>query len=77
MILFFAKYPELKKKKNAHKYFREMLIHELVQPYLDDKMETAVQGVGRPSLQPASVSKVDVPDATRLMGKHYPSTKNP
>lgn len=67
----------MQKKRNCHKQFREMLVHELVQPYLDDKKEAAVHNMGRPSLEPASVSKVDVLDATRLSGTHYPSKMTP
>jgi len=77
LILFHKKYPELGKKKNAHKKFREMLVHELVQPYLDERSNKDIEQRGRPCQNPAVVSKVDVDHATRLAGKHFSSTKFP
>ena len=77
MLLFFKKFPEFEKKKYSHKKFRDMLIHEMVQRYLDAKAADLVQKAGRPSLEPKPISKIDVLDATRLTGKHYPSKLNP
>ena len=34
MYLFFEKNPEFERKRNSRKKYREMLIHELVQPLL-------------------------------------------
>ena len=48
MILFHIKYPDLKKKKSSHQEFREMLIHELMQHYLDNKADSLVEPGVRP-----------------------------
>lgn len=77
MLLFFKKNPQLQKKKNASKKFREMLVYEMVQPFLYEQADNLTQPAGRPSLEPKTKSKVDVLDSTRLTGKHYASKRNP
>ena len=75
--LFLMKHPEFKKKKSAHKVFREALTHQLVQPLLDHYTETSEnsQGPSGGSKSGINPSKVRVTDNVRLVGKHYATKK--
>ena len=75
MILFHIKYPDLKKKKSSHHKFREMLIHKLVQHYLDNKADSLVEPGVRPMQNSGKQRKVEVLDSTRLTGKHFPTKR--
>ena len=66
MVLFFAVRPEFSKKKEKHKKFREALVHELLQPLLD---QYASGNLNLP--RPGRRSNIS---ATRLTGKHFPET---
>ena len=74
MILFFAKYPEFRKRRNCHSKILIINACRWIGSTVPRRQSgAAVENRGRPSLEPASVSKVDVQAATRLTGKHYPS----
>lgn len=68
---------EFGRKRNSHKRYREMLIHELVQSLLykrnDDEPPT---NMGRPS-EPKKRSRINVQDDIRLRGRHYATKKHP
>ena len=66
MVLYFTGNPELAKKRQSHKKFRVMLVHELVEPLLQKRNEST-SGPGR---QPLSASP-------RLKGKHCPISCHP
>ena len=76
-MLFFEKNPEFGRKRNSHKRYQEMLIHELVQPLLhkrnDDEPPT---DMGCWS-QPKKRSRINVQDDIRLRGRHYATKKHP
>ena len=75
MCIYTAKNPDLEKEEIATNY-REILVHQLVQPYLDEKSATSLESKGRtPSQQ--SKHKVDVPDSVHLCGKHYATKRYP
>ena len=76
LVLFTHKYPEFTKKRSSHKKFREMLVHELVQPLLDQRAAAFVEVKGRPA-QPKSIPKQKVDPNIRLTGKHFRKTRNP
>ena len=75
-VYIFEKNPEFAKKRNNHKLFREVLVHQLVQPFLDLQSEREVQVRGRPSVVKTK-RKIEVDDDVRLSGKHYASKKYP
>jgi len=68
MIIYFKKHPEFQQKYQSHKKFREMLVHDLVQPLLD-KISSGeiVYGKRKPN---------DIA-ANRLTGKHFSVSKFP
>lgn len=81
LILFTHKHPEAQKKRRSHKMFRQMLVHELVQPLFDQKAESYVERKGRlaqdrnPVVQPGPKPNFD--PSVRLTGKHFRKTKHP
>ena len=77
LILFHAKFPELAKKKGSHKNYRKMLVHEMIQPFLDDYANNYVEPRGRPAKEPARKSKLNVDPVVRLTGKHFRKTRHP
>ena len=76
MCIYLEKNPEFGEKRNSHKLYREVLVHQLVQPYLEMKNETAFEARGRQAMHEKR-RKIDVPDDIRLLGKHYASKKYP
>ena len=42
MCLYTDKNPEFEERRNSHKLYREILVHQLVQPYLDEKSATSL-----------------------------------
>ena len=56
-----------KSTRQAHKKFRIALIHELVQPLLDDRSQDYISA-GRPALSQ---------NENRLKGKHFATSKYP
>ena len=69
MVVYFSKNPEFKKKKQFHKLFNEMVVHELVQLLLDKQAngEYPISGPGR---RPVNHD-------TRLKGRHFSVSKHP
>ena len=69
-VIYFHHNPDFKKKRCPHKTLRQMLAHELVQPYLDSK--------ANPDLD-TSVTRGKLPSipSIRLSGKHFPSSNHP
>ena len=76
MCIYFEKNPEFAKKPSAHKIFREVLVHQLVQPYLDKRSETETT-VEKRQPAPKKARRVATDDSVRLSGKHYPTKKYP
>ena len=70
-ILFCHFNPEFSKRNRSHYRFRELLIHELVQPLLNDRADpnnvAQQENRGRPN---------DI-DSTRLRGKHFAISRFP
>ena len=77
MCVYFMKNPELAKKRSAHKKFRELLVHALVQPLLDRKSDDLVETRGRPDVSIQPVSRRNISDIVRLTGKHFATKKTP
>ena len=72
MALFLFKNPKFARKTNVHNRFQEVLVHEMVQPCLDYKADTAAVKEGRPS-QSSQQLTVKICDDVRVVGKHYAS----
>ena len=68
MCIYFEKYPDFAKRRSSHKLFREILVHQLVQPYLHAKSEKEYQA--RSPLLAKSKCKIAVDDDFHLRGKH-------
>ena len=78
MCLFMQKNEIFAKKKNSHKRYREMLIHELVQPLLQKRNDDEpVSNMGRPAHPKARGNLSDIQDDVRLRGRHYAIKKHP
>ena len=69
MIIYHNRHPDLANKYQSHKKYREELIHELVQPLLDRKVDENVYPVTGP--RPIAIND------NRLQGKHFPESKHP
>lgn len=70
LVIYKKLNPRYSKNNRAHLYFREVLVHELVQELLDERADphsTQVEGRGRPT---------DV-DSVRLRGKHFATSIYP
>ena len=70
MVIYFHKNPSIALKRQAHKYFREALAHELVQELLDAK-ENLYNENANVSAQCQSKELV------RVRGKHFPVSQYP
>ena len=70
MCLYFCKNPQLAKKRQAHKKFRLVLVHELVQPLLDVR-DATLESRSTPNYKPNPRSRRSESAANRLVGKHY------
>jgi len=62
----FTKIQKFKKKWQAHKRFQEVLILELVQPYLDKRNDSAYDI--------STVGNRPISHGIRLQGKHFPKS---
>ena len=70
LYTFLICYPDIASKRQAHKYCREALAHELVQELLDAK--------GNPHSENADVSaQWQSKELVTLRGKHFPVSQYP
>ena len=70
LYAFLIYYPDIASKRQAHKYFREALPHELVQELLDAKEN--------PHNETADVSaQWQSKELVRLREKHFPVSQYP
>jgi len=76
MCIYIEKNPEFAKKRNSHTIYREILVHQLVQPYLEEKNMNSIESKGRKQSQ-SGKHKIDVPDNVFLCGKHYATKRYP
>ena len=65
MVIYENLFPMLKQKRQAHRAYRTVLIHELVQPLLYLKNSEIVDG------------RQSTTHEKRLKGKHFPSSRHP
>ena len=78
MCIYFEKYPDFRKKNNSRKIFRLTLVHEMVQPYLDEITDEEFETRGRQrSVATATHSRRQIDDNVRLRGKHFAVRMDP
>lgn len=77
MCLYFHANPEFAKQRQAHKKFRIMLVHALVQPLLDKRDERESSKSSNTPIAQHPRNKIRVADDVRLRGKHYPVSRFP
>eukprot|EP00795_Rhopilema_esculentum_P007373 gene7373-13113_t len=68
----FAKNTDFAGRRGSHKLFREVLVHQLVQPYLD---KIANEEMTSKRMIEVAVKQRRVDDDVRLIGKHYVTKK--
>ena len=71
MCLYNAKFPEFASKRSSHKKFREILLHELIQPFLDRCEEDRLSG--RYAIKDNPLACRSITPKARLQGKHFSS----
>lgn len=71
MCLYNAKFPKFASKRSSHKRFREILLHELVQPFLDKCEDDRL--AGRYAIKDDPLARRGTTPQARLQGKHYSS----
>ena len=76
MCIYVEKHPECSKRRNSHKLYCEILVYQVVEPYLQKKSEDAIEPRAGKQMQSGN-RKIDVPDDVRFLGKHYATKKHP
>ena len=70
-ILYMKFHPSFASNNRKHKYFRHLLIHEMVQPFLDARANPETTNMLSTPGRPADI------DVLRLRGKHFPISMYP
>ena len=70
MVVYFHRNPQFKQRKQAHRLYREILAHELMQPFLDKRANGGYDNMRGPGCRPNDHS-------TRLKGKHFAVSQHP
>ena len=72
MCIYFAKNADFAGRRGSHKLFREVLVHQLFQPYLD---KIANEEMTSKRMIQVAVKQQRVDDDVRLIEKHYVTKK--
>ena len=70
MFVYFHRNPQFKRRKEAHRLYRDLLVHELMQLFLDKHTNGGYDKMQRPGRRPNDHS-------TRLKGKHFAVSQHP
>ena len=70
MVVYFHRNPQFKQRTQAHRLYREILAHELMQPFLDKRANGGYDNMRGPGCRPNDHS-------TRLKGKHFAVSQHP